>query len=204
METIISSFEDSLKRIWKTLALRGLLGIAFGIVLLIQPDLSVRALVLTFGVFAAAHGLSSVVAALRYHGPARQRAWLLVQGAISIGVGVAAFGYPDMTERALVYLAGGWAIALGLTGLVAAWRLPLRRSTSLLLGLDGALSVVFGVVLIARPAAGALALVGLLAALEIATGITSLLFAREVRGVQRSVQRSVRAQEPAGEPVSQS
>lgn len=197
MDTIISSFEDSLKRISRMLALRGLLGIAFGIALLIEPDLSVEALVLAFGVFAAAHGVTSVVAAIRSRLPTRERLWLFVQGALSIGVGVAAFVWTDMTERTLVYVIAGWAIVLGLTGLLAAVRLPLRRSTSLLLGVDGVLSAVFGVVLILRPGAGAVTLVLLLAAVEIATGITSLLFAREVRGVERRVEREMRAAVPS-------
>lgn len=193
MEPLISQFEQALNRVWKTLALRGLLAVCFGVVLLAWPDISLRAMVLTFGVFVAAHGLLGLGAALRARIPTRQRLWLLVQSAVSIGFGAAAFAYPDMTQRALLYCVGAWAIAFGLVELAAAVRLPVRRTISLLVGITGLLSIVFGVVMFARPDTGAQAFVGLIAALALTTGATMIGYAIELRGATRDLVQGVRS-----------
>jgi uncharacterized membrane protein HdeD (DUF308 family) len=193
MEPLVSQFEQALNRVWRTLALRGLLAVCFGIVVLAWPDISLRTMVLSFGVFVAAHGVVGVIAAVRARIPARQRLWLLLQGGVSVGFGIVAFTNTDMTQRALLYCVGAWAIGFGLVEIVAAVRLPIRRNVSMLVGITGLLSIVFGLVMFVRPDTGALAFAGLVAALAITTGVTMTLYAVELRGAGREIARRVRS-----------
>lgn len=54
-----------LVRNWPTLALRGLLAIAFGLLLLVWPAVSLAALVILFGVFALLDGGLALLAGVQ-------------------------------------------------------------------------------------------------------------------------------------------
>jgi uncharacterized membrane protein HdeD (DUF308 family) len=199
MEALADNFEQGVARIWKALALRGAISIAFGVVLLVWPELSLRALVLAFAAFVAASGLVSVYAGVKSNGSTRARVGLLLQGLVSIGFGVVAFVWTDMTERALLYTVGAWAILFGTIGVLAGMRLPARRSTKALFVLDALLAVVFGFVMFASPDTGALALVALIAALAIVTGTSMTTLAFELRRHGGEVGRRIRAAEASSE-----
>ena len=192
MEAVIDNVERGFRRVWRPMALRGLVSILFGAVLLAWPEISLEAMVLVFGAFAAAHGILGIYAALRTPLPRSRRAWLVVQGAISIAFGVVAFVWTDMTELALLYLVGAWAVAIGSTAVAAGITLPAGRTPKLLLVLEGALSIVFGVVMFASPETGALALVALIAAFAIVIGSMMLAFAFEIRRPGNEVTRAAR------------
>ena len=77
-------------------------------------------------------------------------------------------------------------IVLGIAEIWAAFLLPLSGGDSALLGLTGVLSVAFGVVMFAKPGAGALAVLALIAAYAIVIGVAELAVAiggRRVFGI---------------------
>jgi uncharacterized membrane protein HdeD (DUF308 family) len=67
---------------------------------------------------------------------------------------------------------GAYAIVLGIGAISAAFVLPLSGGDSALLGLTGVLSIAFGVVMFAKPGAGALAVLALIAAYAIIIGLS--------------------------------
>jgi uncharacterized membrane protein HdeD (DUF308 family) len=75
-----------------------------------------------------------------------------------------------------------WAIVSGAIELVAAYQLRNVVRGEWLLALDGVLAIIFGIVLIAFPGAGALALVWLIAAFAIVSGGLVLAEAIRLRG----------------------
>jgi uncharacterized membrane protein HdeD (DUF308 family) len=107
-------------RYWWTVALRGALAVAFGVVALIWPDITLHALVLLFGFYALVDGLLAL-AALLVGGRlvADRRGWLVVEGIAGIVAGVVSFLWPGITALVLLYLIAVWAIATGL--LEVAW-----------------------------------------------------------------------------------
>ena len=86
--------------------------------------------------------------------------------------------------------AGG--IALGIFEMAAAFALPLIGGRSLLLALSGMLSVAFGVIMFAHPGAGAVALLALIAAFALVTGVMQVAFAIELRRVVVELDHRVR------------
>ncbi len=169
----------ALTRSWWVLAVRGVLAIALGLAAFVWPALTLGALVLLFGVYAIADGVMALVGAL-WH---RSRDWwlLLAEAGIGIAAGVAAFVWPGLTALILVYLIAAWAIGTGLAELAAAWRLRREIANEWMLAIAGLLSVAFGVVLVARPGAGALAVVWLIGAYAVAFGISLLALALRFR-----------------------
>jgi len=51
---------------WRSVGLRGLAAVAFGILILAWPDLTVLALVFLFGVFVLVDGFAHLIAAFRF------------------------------------------------------------------------------------------------------------------------------------------
>jgi uncharacterized membrane protein HdeD (DUF308 family) len=92
----------------------------------------------------------------------------------------------------LVLVIGAWAIITGVLEIVAAILLRKQIRGEWWLALSGALSLIFGVLVILWPGAGALALVLWIAAYSIAFGVLLLALAFRLRGV--------RVQIPGGMP----
>ena len=141
---------------WWVALVRGLAAVAFGVITLISPKLSVFALVFMFGGYALIDGLFNLVMALRHRG--RRWGTLLLEGLVGIAAGVLAFGWPGITALALVLMIAAWSFVRGIAEIVAAVRLRKQIRHEWLLGLSGALSVAFGVLLGLFPKAGAFAL----------------------------------------------
>ena len=180
-ETQVHEGEQALAYIWKATALRGVLAIAFAVVILIWPSIGLTTLIALFGAYALVSGVTTVAGT--FSGPVRgdRQAWLVFDGLLSIAVGVVVFVWPDLSALGLLYAIAAWAIALGIIEMSVAFALPLGGGRSLLLALGGVLSVAFGVVMFAHPGAGAVALLALIAAFALVTGAMQIAFALELR-----------------------
>ena len=184
--------ERTLASIWKATALRGAVAIAFAGVILIWPNIGLSALVALFGAFALLSGVSTIAGAVRTPIERRQRTWLVIQGLLGVAVGAVVFVWPDLSALGLLYAIAAWAIGTGAFEIGLAFELPLSGRRALLLGLGGLLSVAFGVIMFAEPGAGALALLALIAAFALVTGIMQIAFALELRRVVVDVEQRVR------------
>lgn len=177
---------DILSRYWWMTLLRGLFWILFGIILFARPGISLLSLTLALGVILFIDGVIEVTNALS--GRKENDDWwvLLLVGLAGIGVGLLTFYNPQATALAVVFYVAIWAIATGLLEIVAAVRLRRQIEGEMWLGLAGIASVVFGVLLVARPGAGALTILWLIGAYAIAFGVMLVLLAFRVRrGVKR-------------------
>jgi uncharacterized membrane protein HdeD (DUF308 family) len=174
---------------WRwALGLNGLLAVASGVVILVWPDISLFALTILFGAWTLATGVVGLAAA--FSGAARQeRGWMALSSLLGIGVGAAVLIWPDISELALLYVIGAYAVALGVLTVIGAFYLPLDGGDTALLVLSGLVSILFGIVMFAKPGAGALVTLALIAAFALVTGITELVVAI---GGKRLVESSVR------------
>jgi uncharacterized membrane protein HdeD (DUF308 family) len=158
------------------LGLNGLLAVALGVVILVWPGISLFALTIVFGAYALAGGVVGLGAALS--GPAKgERGWLIVSSLLGIAVGVMVFVWPNISALALLYVIGAYAVALGIIAVVGAFYLPIDGGDTALLILNGLVSILFGIVIFARPGTGALVTLALIAAFALVTGITELVVA---------------------------
>ena len=171
-------------RIWKLLALRGAVAIVFAFVLLVWPDIGLRAMVTVVGAFAIASGFTSGVAAYALPAAAKkQRVWLALNSLVGLVVGTAVLVWPDLSATALLYAIAIWAIAEGAIELVAAIVLPLSGTRAVLLAVNGIVLAAFGVVMFVEPGDGAIALLALVAAFALVRGTFDVALAVELRRV---------------------
>lgn len=157
-------------RTW--LFVRGIAAIVFGILAFIWPGPTLLALVLLFGAYALVDGVASLVLVLRRRRPKDTPVWAMVLvGIAGIGAGVVTFLWPGITAVALLAVVAAWAIVRGIFEIIAAVRLRKEIEGEWLLGLAGALSIVFGVLLLLQPGAGLLALVWLVGIYALIAGV---------------------------------
>jgi len=176
----------TLARHWWVVLLRGLVAIAFGVLTFTRPALSLAALLLFFGAFVFADGLLHVWTAVT--DKEHENRWLLLLGGLlGIGVGLLAFIIPGLPAIAVLFYIAVWAVATGLLDIVAAVRLRKEIQGEWMLGLGGLCSVAFGVVLIARPAVGALAVLWIIAAYAVAFGVILTLLSFRLKGLAKKV-----------------
>jgi uncharacterized membrane protein HdeD (DUF308 family) len=158
------------------LALNGALSIAFGILILIWPGISLFALTILFGAYATATGVVGLGAVIS--GTARQgRGWLVVSSLLGIAVGVMVLVWTGISALALLYVIGGYAIGLGVIMIGGAFSVPADATDSALFVLVGLVSILFGIVMFARPGDGALILLALIAAFALVRGISEIVLA---------------------------
>jgi uncharacterized membrane protein HdeD (DUF308 family) len=156
-----------------SLALRGLLALVIGGVMLAMPAAGLIALVAVVAVLFAVDGVVSIglgIWNIRSHGW-----WLsVVQGVVSLAIAVLAFLWPQTTVLVLVWLTAAFAIWQGVSDLMIARLVPDGGGW---LVVEGMLSLLLGIVMIAVPLLGAISLVALVAAYAIIRGIALLALA---------------------------
>jgi uncharacterized membrane protein HdeD (DUF308 family) len=170
----------TLSKNWWLMLLRGVSAIAFGVVALVLPGLSLLTLVVLYGAFAMADGILALFTAIRGE-KGTPRLWLTFTGFLGVGVGIMTFVWPAITATVLLLIIAFWSIAMGLGQIVGAMRLRKELKNEWFLALAGALLVVFGVVLLFQPAAGALALVLFIGIDAIIYGVLLVFLALKLR-----------------------
>jgi uncharacterized membrane protein HdeD (DUF308 family) len=117
---------------------------------------------------------------------------MIFDGLVGVAVGVVVFLWPDLSALGLLYAIAAWAIALGIFEIAFAFVLPLSGGRSLLTVLGGVLSIAFGVIMFMHPGAGAVALLALVAAFALVTGVMQIAFALELRSAAGELERTLR------------
>lgn len=168
----------SLARNWWVVLFRGICAVLFGIVAFAWPGITLASLVIVYGVYAIFDGWSAI--AIGIAGDADGAPWwqMILVGVVSIVAGMLTFLWPGITAVALLAVIAAWSIVRGLVEIVAAIRLRAVLHNEWLLILSGACSIAFGAILIARPGAGALAVVWIIGSYAIVIGVltTALAF----------------------------
>jgi uncharacterized membrane protein HdeD (DUF308 family) len=170
-------------RHWWVYAVRGVCAILFGVLAIVWPLITLLTLVILFGAYAIVSGAFTLVGAFRGDHPRGSMTWMIVSGVLGVIAGIVAWVWPAITALALLVLIAAYAVVIGAIEIIAAVR---RRGTGEMEWMyivSGALAVVFGLLLFAWPASGALALTWLIGVFAIVYGISLIYLAYRARGV---------------------
>jgi uncharacterized membrane protein HdeD (DUF308 family) len=204
MESVVERAEKATKTQltkWRwAIGINGLFAVASGVVILVWPNISLFALTILFGAWTAANGVVGLIASMS--GAVREdRGWLAFSSILSLALGIAVLVWPSISTLALLYVIGAYAVALGLFAVVGAFYVPLDGGDTALMILSGLVSILFGVVIFAKPGDGALVTLALIAAFALITGITELIVAiGGKRIVESQFKRSFAAATPKAQP----
>ena len=168
---------------WWVLLLKGTVSIVFGIVAYAWPGMTLASLVTVFGAFALVDGVFGVLQAIG--GRKEHEHWwvVLLEGLLGILFGWICLTTPGITVTVLMLFIAFWAISTGVMRIVMAVRLRKEIEGEWWMALSGLVSVIFGVVVIAQPGEGALALLWLVAIWAILAGAFLVFLAFKVKGL---------------------
>jgi uncharacterized membrane protein HdeD (DUF308 family) len=163
------------------LIIRGIIGVAVGVLAVLWPGITIAALVIIFGAYALVDGISNVVLGASKRGP-QGRSWAHVfQGIVGIAAGLLTFLWPAVTAIVLVIFIGAWAIVTGILEIVAAIRLRRVITGEWMLALSGVLSLAFGILVFLFPGAGAIGIAWVFGSYAAAAGIVLLALGIRLR-----------------------
>lgn len=172
---------------WTSVLVRGLIGLAFGTVLLAWPGATVFAAIVVFGAFAIVSGLFGIIGAIGGRHEREHWIWSFIGGVLSIIVGIVALVYPGETAKVLLYLIAALAIVWGVSDLMMAFGVRGKMSGwgILFLVLSGLIAIAFGIYAFANPGTGALAILWFIGIVWIAWGFMLIMASFAVRGMQK-------------------
>jgi len=153
------------------------------------PGITLTALVLLFGMYALIDGLSAIrFGAAGYR---TESSWweMMLVGILGVLVAIVTFLWPGITAMALLVVIGVWAIVRGIMEIAAAIHLRKVLTHEWLLALTGVLSIVAGIIILARPKLGALAIVWLIGFWAILVGIVATILAFRLLNVKHRLEK---------------
>jgi uncharacterized membrane protein HdeD (DUF308 family) len=167
------------------IAVRGGLAIAFGLSVLLWPEITLSLVVILFGIYAVLDGAWTISAGLRA-AAGRRGAWpVVLEGVVSLGLGTLAIARPFAAGRFVVLLAG-WGLATGLLELLAALYLPRQGAGHWLLATGGLSSLFLAALILFVARADLVPYAWIIAAWGLVFGTVMLLAAIHFRrGVRR-------------------
>jgi uncharacterized membrane protein HdeD (DUF308 family) len=173
--------DSLLARNWGWVVLRGVLAILFGLLTIFRPAISLVVLVIFFGAYAFVDGIFNVIWSIANRREEPHWVTLLLAGLAGIAIGAITFFLPGVTATTLVILIAAWAIVIGVLEIAAAIRLRKIITGEWLLGLAGVLAIVFGVLALIAPVAGALVIVLWIGVYALISGIVLLALGFRLR-----------------------
>lgn len=181
---------DLYKSAWWMLLLRGIFLVLFGILFATWPGVAVFTFVVFFGAFALIHGLMAVIGSIANRAGNEDWWLVLLEGIVSIVIGILTFGWPGLTGLVLAYFIAAWAVIMGILRIYGAIKLRKEIDGEWLLILGGVISLLFGIFVFTRPLAGALAIAWIIGVYAIVFGILGIALSFRVRSWQKKAEKA--------------
>jgi uncharacterized membrane protein HdeD (DUF308 family) len=176
---------DVLVRNWWTFLVRGIAAVVFGALALALPLSTLVVLVAFYGAYAFVDGVFALVGAMRAAKEHERWGWLALEGVAGIAAAAVTLFYPAITALVLLLIIAFWAIVTGVLEIATAVRFGKILHGEWALWLGGILSILFGALLVAQPASGALAVVWLIGIYAVIFGLTNTIVAFRLRSLAK-------------------
>jgi uncharacterized membrane protein HdeD (DUF308 family) len=165
--------------IWWLMVLRGLCGILFGVVAILEPGVTILSLVVVFAVYMLLDGVFGLISAVM--AGQRNERWglLLAESLFNVLVGVVMLLFPEISIYTFMLLIAAWAIVTG--ALMIGTAMNHRRDGKWPLVIGGLASVLFGIVLAVGPLIGAVVLTWWLGIYALIFGLALTAFGLRLR-----------------------
>jgi uncharacterized membrane protein HdeD (DUF308 family) len=172
----------TLARNWWALLIRGIAALVFGILAFVWPGATAVALVIVFGAYAFVDGVFAIVSAVRA-AQAHERWWpFLIEGIVGIVIAAITYFEPHVTAFALYFTIAAWAFITGVLEIAAGLQLRKQIANEIWLVIAGVISILFSILMIWHPIAGAYAVIWLIGFYAVVFGVSMIGVALRLRG----------------------
>jgi len=184
-------------RKWWVFAIQGALAIVFGLLCFLSPAISLAVLIGFVGAFFLVTGVTALFATERESREGRPWGWHTFEGIVSLVAAGVTWFYPGETAVLLLAFIAIWAIIVGVARIAMAIRLRKVMQDEWLLSGAGILSIIFGVMMLIWPGAGALAVLWIIGAYALVFGGMLLMLGFRLHSLERRFETPTRPQVPA-------
>jgi len=182
---------ELVKKMWWVLAVRGVLGILFGVFAIAWPGATLAGLIVALAIYALVDGVLTLVAAIRRYPAGEPWALSFLDGLLDLAFFALMVVAPAQSTATLWFITAGWAIGSGIVAIVGgvASVYPIGGA---LVSEVGIASALLGMWMIAWPKAAAFALSWMIGLYAIVSGALFLGLAAQMhRLVQPRLRHSL-------------
>lgn len=181
--TLDADVQALCRRAWWVFLVSGIASVVFGVLAFVNPLVALFVLATFFAAYLLVDGVSNIVGSFQNRG--KDGWWiLLLIGILGTLVGGYALLNPPISMLAFVYLVAFEALLLGVFLLMLGYKVRKATTREWILYLTGAISLVFGVLVLVNPAAGSVKIVYLIASWAIVVGVFKIAFAFKARNLR--------------------
>lgn len=175
---------ELLARNWAWVLVRGVFTIIFGAMAIFWPDITILALVILFGAYAIVDGVTAIIMGIRR---SSGRGFLITVGVLGVVFGLIALLWPGITALALLYVIAFWAIITGISSIVSGFGLHGDAGGRWLFILSGLAGIILGILLLAAPGKGAVALVVTIGFFAVIWGLITVITSVRLRRLAKEL-----------------
>lgn len=190
MENDSKQIQQFLSSVWWIVLLRGIAVLVLGLLLLFNPGSTLITIMLFLGVYWFVDGVFTIINALQ--GRKTMAGWDLgiLSGALGVIAGLVVFAQPlataVLTQVFLIYFLAFMAIANGISSIVSGIKLRKEIKNEWTIILGGALTVIFGILLLSKPLVGSVLLLWFLGIIAVVGGISIISLAFKVKNMGKT------------------
>jgi uncharacterized membrane protein HdeD (DUF308 family) len=162
-----------------TIMIRGIISVVFGLIALFAPTIGLEIIVILFGAYAFADGVTAVVVGL-----SSPSFILFLEGVIGVIAGLYILFMTQQAVMVFIFIVGFWAIVSGMLEIVAALELRRHIQDEVWMFFVGIASIVFGVLVFLNPIVSALAITFVFGVYALMFGIFLLLLGQSIKGIK--------------------
>lgn len=166
---------------WYLLTIKGVLLIIFALMAFFNPLWSASALTMWFALLIAVFGIFTIVSAISSWKEREDKWMFLLEGVVSLVFGLILFSTPGITLLLVSFAIGFWFVFIGVSRISMAIQLRKEIEGEGWLIAGGILSVIFGLIIFARPALGVGSLMYLIAFFAFAIGVLFIAVSLKLR-----------------------
>jgi uncharacterized membrane protein HdeD (DUF308 family) len=177
------SISDRLRHIWWSFLIRGLFAVALAICALFWPERTILILTRLLGIYFLVDGITGLVVALRNN----DKGHALLPAIASFAAGLVLIFWTAISARVFLIIIGIWAVLQGAGLLYSSWQMEKDDENRWLVAAIGLIIAVVGVVFIAWPETGAVAVSWLIAIGALVVGGLLIFLATRLKGIRKRV-----------------
>jgi uncharacterized membrane protein HdeD (DUF308 family) len=180
------------KRTWWVFLIGGIASVSFGVLAFAKPGIALFVLATFFAAYLLVDGVSNVIGSIQHR---QKDGWwiMLLIGILGVLVGGYALLNPPVSMMAFIYLVALEAIVLGVFLVMLGYKVRQTTTREWILYVMGAMSILFGVLVVMNPAVGSVSIIYAIAMWAVIIGVLKVIFAFKVKNLPERVESKLSA-----------